>query len=102
VRQFIWAQSPATCGAFAPDSSFAVTGTKDNLVLVWPMPPSAEIDQKLVAHLSLIEPLLQGASRHVRVWAALENPQVDVPGEPGKKAYLLTPGGTATIVVPQQ
>src|SRR5581483_6880392 len=38
LRQLIWMQGTATCGAFAPDSSFAVTGTKDSQVLVWDMP----------------------------------------------------------------
>src|SRR5262249_49757957 len=102
LRQFIWPQSAATCGAFAPDGSFAVTGTQDNRILIWPMPPREEVDKKLVAHLSLVEPLLQGATRQVRVWAALDNPRIDVPGKPGRKDYLLTPGGTATVVVPRE
>lgn len=87
VRQFVWTTGQATCGAFAPDSSFAVTGTQDNRVLVWPMPSKEEIGTKLTARLTLVEQSIEGSSRQVRVWAELENPG------------WLVPGSTATLVV---
>src|SRR5205823_84858 len=37
MRQLVWKGSPATCGAFAPNRSFVVTGMKDRQVLVWPL-----------------------------------------------------------------
>jgi WD40 repeat protein len=87
LRQLYWASGPATCGAFAPDSSFAVTGTQDNRVLVWPMPAREEIERKLTGRVTLVEQSHETASPQVRVWAELENP-----------GWLL-PGGTATMVI---
>src|SRR5262249_3910660 len=99
LRQFIWTSGAVTCGAFAADNTFAVTGTQDNRVLVWPMPSGKEIDNTLTAKLTLVESSLDGASRQVRVWAELDNPLVDDPDKPGEKRLLLVPGGTATMVM---
>lgn len=99
LRQFIWTTGQATCGAFSPDSTFAVTGTQDNRVLVWPMPSREEIERKLTAKLTLVEGSLEGASRQVRVWAELDNPEVPSQDNPEQKRYMLLPGGTATMVV---
>jgi WD40 repeat protein len=97
LRQFIWTQGAVTCGAFAPDSSFAVTGTKDDQVLVWEMPRTEAMggrrvlaDGPLMATLTLVDESLDSTTRQVRVWAELTNPG------------WLTPGSRATIVIPRQ
>jgi WD40 repeat protein len=97
LRQYIWMGGAATCGAFAPDSSFAVTGTKDNQVLVWAMPKTTVDatghrtleEPQLQARLTLVDESLDSTTRQVRVWAELPNP-------PGS---WLTPGSTATMVI---
>jgi WD40 repeat protein len=83
LRQFIWntQNGTVTCGAFAPeDGSFAVTGTQDHKVLVWSMPSKDEVDRRLEARVSLVEKYLDTQSRHVRVWAELDNPGWLIPG----------------------
>jgi WD40 repeat protein len=81
LRQFVWMKGAATCGAFAPeDSSFAVTGTQDHKVLVWSMPGKEEIDSRLEAELTLVEPYLDTQNRDVKVWAELQAPEWLIPG----------------------
>jgi WD40 repeat protein len=81
LRQFVWMKGAATCGAFAPeDSSFAVTGTHDHKVLVWSMPSKEEIDSRLEAEVTLVEPYLDTQNRDVRVWAELAAPEWLIPG----------------------
>jgi WD40 repeat protein len=88
LRQFTWA-APITCGAFAPDGSFAVTGTAEGKVLVWPMPGKDEIEKHLPARLTLVEQMLNAGNQQVRIWAELEeNPP------------WLVPNSTATLVIP--
>jgi WD40 repeat protein len=87
-RHFMWT-SPVTCGAFAPDSSFVVTGTSEGKVLVWAMPSKEEIEKQLPARLTLAEQALLAGNQQIRVWAELEeNPP------------WLVPGSTATVVIP--
>jgi WD40 repeat protein len=97
LRQFIWTSGAASCGAFAPDSSFAVTGTQDHYVLVWAMPQKQLngetkrdelVEKALKARVSLVEQSIDSSSRQVRIWADLENPG------------WLIPGTTATMVIP--
>jgi WD40 repeat protein len=76
----------ATCGAFAPDGSFLVTGTKDRQVLVWKAPTKEELTE-LTATVKFVEKALDSNSRQVRIWADLKEPQG------------LVPGSTATLVV---
>jgi WD40 repeat protein len=94
MRQFVWNNAPASCGAFAPDSSFAVTGTRDHRVLVWAMPEVKNgklVEQSLEATISRVETSLDNSTqRLVPVWAELVNPG------------WVTPGGTATMVIPPQ
>jgi WD40 repeat protein len=90
LRQFIWNHGVATCAAFAPDGSFAVTGTQDHQVLKWAMPSEKEVEKPLKGRLVLVEHALETRSRQVRVWAELDNPGWLIPGSP------------ATIVVPPQ
>ena len=79
LRQFIW-NAAVTCGAFAPEGAFAVTGTQDHKVLVWAMPSQEEIDSRLEARLTLVEHDLDTHSRHVNVWAELKSPEWLLPG----------------------
>lgn len=82
LRQFIWntPHGTATSGAFFPDGSHAVTGTQDHKVLVWAMPEQKEIDSRLEAQVQLVDKYLDTQSRHVRVWAELDNPGWLIPG----------------------
>jgi WD40 repeat protein len=93
LRQFLGASAVTTCGAFAPDSSFAVTGTRDHDVLLWKMPSDAEINTRVTGHVSMIDNALDaGSSRQVRVWVDVDNASM--------KGARLIPGSTATIVLP--
>jgi WD40 repeat protein len=80
-------RSLATCGAFAPDGSFIVTGSRDRQVYVWAMPSKNEIEHLLTATVTYIEPSVESAGRQVRIWAELPN-----------KDGRLIPGMSATMV----
>jgi WD40 repeat protein len=89
IRQLVSAEKAVpTCGAFAPDGKFLVTGTRTGLVYVWPMPAREEIDKELTAKVTLIERALDSSARQVRVWAEMPNP-----GE------RLLPGSTVTMAI---
>jgi WD40 repeat protein len=90
VRQFVWTTGAATCGAFAPDGTFAVTGSADNQVLVWAMPDAQEVEQRLTARLTYVEDFLDSSSNKVQVRAELENPGWIIPG-PATRATLVVP-----------
>jgi WD40 repeat protein len=87
VRQLVWKGAAATCGTFAPNGSFVVTGMKDRRILVWSVPTPEELTSQLEAEITLVEPLVDPKSRRVRVWAEMDNPH-------GR----LIPGATATLV----
>ena len=87
LRQFRYDSGVVTCGAFAQDSAFAVTGTQSQQVMIWPMPSDREIDSKLHARVSLIENVLEGGAMQVRIWAEFEE----------NRPWLL-PGASATVV----
>jgi WD40 repeat protein len=87
LRQFLWTSGEVTCGAFAPEDRFAVTGTKDSQVLVWSMPSDKEINERLTGRLSYVEEFLDTSLKKVTIRADVLNP-----------GYL-TPGGTATMVI---
>ncbi len=94
LRQFVWNSGTATSGAFDPDSTFAVTGSRDNFVLVWAMPTAEEVLAKpRETRLTLVERALDNGARQVRVWAEVNNDDF-------AKGTGLTPGGTATMVIP--
>ncbi|MFO0809358.1 MAG: hypothetical protein U0746_12095 [Gemmataceae bacterium] len=84
--------SQPTCAAFAPDGTFAVTGTNDNRVLVWGMPAKAEIDRELTGTIVFRDPTIDSNDRRVRIWAELTNPE-------GSRLYA---GDTVTMVIPQE
>jgi WD40 repeat protein len=58
-----------TCAAFAPDGSFAVTGTQDNKVLVWGLPNDQEIKRQITARISWVSPSIESAKGMVPIWA---------------------------------
>jgi WD40 repeat protein len=72
LRRLMW-NSPATCGAFAPDGSFVVTGTKDNYVLVWPLPPKEMVEKQMKAKIISVDSSLEDSSG-VMVHAEMVNP----------------------------
>ena len=102
LRQFVsQGAGTATCGAFDPDdkSAFVVTGSRDGYVFVWAAPTAEELRQKpWDARLSLVERSLEAGARQVRVWADLTYPH-PMTREEWLKSDL-TPGGTATLVIP--
>ncbi|HVS39604.1 MAG TPA: hypothetical protein VMS17_28865 [Gemmataceae bacterium] len=100
LRQFTASSSnAATCGAFDPDAkpTFVVTGSRDGYILVWKMPDAAEVQRDPKAtKLNQLDRSLEAGARQMRV-------QADLPEMKSKQEWLdskLTPGGTATLVIP--
>jgi len=79
--------SLATCAAFSPDGSFAVTASQDR-VHVWPVPGPDVIDRQLTAEITLVEKAVESVAGQVRVWAELPNADGS-----------LLPGTNVTVVV---
>jgi WD40 repeat protein len=79
----------ALCGSFAPDGSFAVTGTQDHRVLVWAMPSKQETDKALAATVVLRDPTID-TDRKARIWAILTRPE----------GITIPAGDTVTLVIP--
>ncbi len=97
----MWNSDEVTCGAFAPVgadglTTFAVTGTKDHQVVVWEMPGKTELESVLQAQLFFVEGFLDSSLRRVPVRAEM------MWGEGRKKPEWVTPGATATMVIPQR
>jgi WD40 repeat protein len=93
LRQFSADRSSqSTCAAFAPDGSFAVTGSQDRKVYVWTIPPKTEIDRQWPATIANIEANID-STRQIRVTADYIN---------SKDRPELLPGTTVTIVVPSK
>jgi WD40 repeat protein len=84
-------RSVPTCAAFAPDGSFAVTGSEDNKVQVWEMPPKAIIDRQITGTVTFLDTSIDAADRKARVWADLDN----------LEGVKLLPGDTVTLVIPR-
>jgi WD40 repeat protein len=98
LRQFATAErSPVTCAAFAPDAgiapdgSFAVSGTKDGFVYIWPVPNRDKVAKHRIENLplTLIENSLDASTRQVRIGVNVRNPINDeyptgrlIPGRP--------------------
>jgi WD40 repeat protein len=82
--------STPTCAAFAPDGSFAVTGTVDSKVMVWRAPPETETKQEMAGTLTFTSSSMDAADRKVRIWADVTNIG-DV---------RLLAGDTVTLVIP--
>jgi WD40 repeat protein len=92
LRRLAVEHSPPTCAAFAPDGSFAVTGTQDNRVYVWGMPDKAELERKLTASIWFLNPYIDSAERKLPIWARMTQPQ----------GTRLVPGESVTLVIPPQ
>ncbi len=91
IRRFaVGPNSAPTCAAFAPDGSFAVTGTQDDKVMVWKLPTEAESKEELTGILTFTSSQMDAAEKKVRIWADLPN----TGGEP------LLAGETVTMVIP--
>lgn len=88
MRQMLWSTGTVTCGAFAQDGSFIVTGTSDHRVLVWAMPDKDEAEKPLPAELTYVEDFLDTSLKRVTLRATLQAPE------------WLIAGANATIVVP--
>jgi WD40 repeat protein len=75
LRHFAWSgdQTQTSCGAFAPDGSFAVTGTHDRAVLVWPLPRKQEVETQYSARLVDVGQEVDPSSHQVSVQAELDN-----------------------------
>ena len=89
-RLAVGPNSAATCAAFAPDGSFAVTGTQDDKVLVWKLPTEAEAKQDLTGTLTFTSSEVNAAERKVRIWADVANSTGD----------RLLAGENVTLVIP--
>jgi WD40 repeat protein len=89
LLQLIKPGATTTCGAFAPDGDFVVTGTQNREVLIWDMPKAEEM-QALKATLKQVERTQEGGSRNMRITAELELEE---------KPDWLVPGATATMVL---
>jgi hypothetical protein len=72
LSRLMW-NSPATCGAFAPNSAFVATGSKDGYVLVWQLPSKEMIEKQLTAKIISVDKSLEDSSR-VMIHAEMENP----------------------------
>jgi WD40 repeat protein len=90
IRRWVLPGATFSCATFAPDGTFAVSGTKDRQVLAWSVPSKEETDRKLTAEVSLVEQAVEQSGSQVRVWAEFDNPA----GE-GR----LLPGTPVTLVI---
>lgn len=89
LRQLLWSNGTVTCGAFAPEANFAVTGTSDHRVLVWELPQKSDYEKPLSGELSYIEEFLDtGLLKRITVRASFRNPG------------NLIPGSLATVLIP--
>ena len=72
LRQLAWPGDRVTCGAFAPDGSFLVAGTRDHNVLIWDVPAKEEVETQPTAEIVLVDNDLE-SGRWVRVHAEVDN-----------------------------
>jgi WD40 repeat protein len=97
VRQFVTPEhATATCAAFAPDVSFAASGSKEGLVYLWRLPAPSEIQQHRLEglRLSQVDRALDANARQVRISIDLAN-AVD----PQHPFGRLLPGRPVTVVI---
>jgi WD40 repeat protein len=98
-------RSPVTCAAFAhdagiaPDGSFAVSGTKDGYVYIWPVPNREKVSRHCIENLklTLIENSLDSNTRQVRIGVNVLNPINDE-----YPTGRLMPGRPVNIVIEPQ
>lgn len=68
-RLAVGSTSTPTCAAFAPDGSFAVTGTQDNRILVWGLPNEQESKREITASIAYVDKSIESARGQTRIWA---------------------------------
>ncbi len=68
------AASPATCAAFTPDETFALTGGGDGTVRVWEVPPREEWGQPWEATVTFVASQVERGTEAVRIRAEMDNP----------------------------
>jgi hypothetical protein len=101
VRQLATEERAAvTCAAFAPDGSFAVSGTKDGTVYLWRMPTADDVEHHRIEglKLSVVDRALDANTRQVRIGVYVHNP-VDAQHPQGTLYRRLTPGRPVTVVI---
>jgi WD40 repeat protein len=87
TRQYMTAgPTTTTCGAFAQDGSFAVTGTNDGVVYVWPVPAKEEFEKPLEAEITRVDNVLDGQNKS-KISAEMVNPGGKL--IPGTKANMV-------------
>jgi WD40 repeat protein/biotin carboxyl carrier protein len=85
--------SEPTCAAFAPDGSFAVTGTQDGKVLVWGVPSDKEIKREITAKIGWVSRSIESSKGMVPIYAE----DLEIPD--GVKLFA---GETVTLVITPQ
>jgi WD40 repeat protein len=82
-----------TCAAFSSDGKFVVVGTREQTVLIWPVPDAEELNREITGELTMIDSSVDTSGNQMRVSADLNNPRN------AEGRYPLLPGGTATMVI---
>ena len=79
-----------TCAAISPSEKhpFAVSGTKEGVVHVWPMPTESEIRAPIKGRITFVDNNADATARNFRVWAEFDNTQAQLP-----------PGAAVTLVI---
>jgi WD40 repeat protein len=87
-------RSGTSCAAFSPKGvtfagkAFAVSGTRDGQVFIWPLPTTDEIEQAPVSgRLTMIDTALEPGARQARIGVEIEN--ADNRLNPGKQATVV-------------
>jgi WD40 repeat protein len=88
-------RSGATCAAFAPKGvtvagqEFAVSGTREGQILIWPLPTEKDIaEAPVMGILTLVDSSVEAGARQARIGVEIEN-----------SSNRLIPGKQATVVI---
>jgi len=94
VRQLVPSERTViTSAAFSQDGAFLVAAGRDKRLRIWPIPTAKEIDQRITARVTRVEPAMEGGGGQVRVWADFEIPNRDNKWMPGMPVTLaIKPG----------
>jgi WD40 repeat protein len=87
VCQLTAPDSTPTCATFTADGTSVVVGTREQQILVWAVPPEAELEWTIPAEVTRIDRAVGPGAKQVRIWAEFANPDC-----------RLMPGTTATLV----
>jgi len=73
VRQLVPCERTViTNAAFSQDGTFLVAAGKDKRLRIWPIPSAKDIDQRITAQVTRVEPAIEIGGGQVRVWADFE------------------------------